>query len=96
MSIYGEAPALDAQLPPTFMYAQQPYGRYKLGQLKLVMMAGYQGVQYPALQGVVLEGNTRSYLAGHTSDRSAVGQTMTVYGIAQREIDAGEAVRVAM
>lgn len=75
-------------LPQTIIFALQPYGTVTLGELSLGSNNGY-----PCLHGIVTEGSETSYLCGHTSTRSVVGQPRTIYGIRQEEIAAGHAVR---
>ena len=78
----------------TFLFDLQPYGPVTLADLK-IEMCGMNNA-YPALVGRVIEGTTTNRLLGHTSRTSAVGETRHVYGITQQELDAGNAVRVAM
>lgn len=78
-------------LPETLEVDFQPYGRVTLANLKL---GDYNG--HPLVEGTVIKGTETSRLFQHTSTKSVVGQNRVVYGIKQRELDAGKAVRVAM
>jgi len=77
--------------PKTINYDMQPYGQLVLGELK---WGRYNGA--PTLTGVVIDGTETSRLFQHSLTISVVGQSRTIYGIKQHEVEQGNVVRVAM
>jgi len=78
-------------VPETINFDMQPYGQLVLGELK---WGRYNGA--PTLTGVVIDGAETSRLFHHSLTRSVVGQSRTIYGIKQHEVEQGNAVRIAM
>jgi hypothetical protein len=86
----AERPALEIKTE-TFKYDEQPYHRVVLTDLKLQPNRNVRGGF--DLVGRCIEGSTTSYLFGHRSSQSAVGQEFIVYGVDQYELEQGSAVR---
>jgi hypothetical protein len=79
------------KLPETFVFEMQPYGVETLGDLR--EMTDNAGHSY--ITGTVLEGTETARLFQHTTTRSTKGARRWIYGITQRELDAGRAIRIA-
>lgn len=77
--------------PPTMRCDFQPYGPYTIADTS---WGSYNG--YPSLTGRVVIGCATSYMGGHRSTRSIVGEFRTIWGVTQREADEGRCIRVAM
>lgn len=87
-------------LPATITLDYQPYGCLTLGDLRWDTESERDynngGTRHrTVLRGTVIKGHERSYLLGHTSSRDATGQSRTVYGVREDEINRGHIIRVA-
>lgn len=84
----------------------QPYGTQKF-KIERVQIAGEPLPSYSTrfhigpqmtmyLSGTVVEGSTTSFLFGHKSTRSAVGQLHATYGVKPHHLDDMSKITVAM
>ncbi len=82
----------DTVLPERIAYEMQPYTYNAIvGELRLDWYNGY-----PCLQGKILEGTETARLLGSYSTKSIAGQSVTIYGVKEYELEQGRIVRVAM
>jgi hypothetical protein len=88
---------------PEINYSMQPYTNGAiLGDLRIETETDRDwnngGTrERTVLRGTVKDGTERGFLFGQSSTpRSIAGQTVTVYGVTQSELDRGSIVRVAM
>lgn len=77
--------------PESFTCEMQPYGVYTI---QGCTWGSYNG--FPFLTGTVSKGTETSRLFSASVTDSIKGQTRTIYGVRQSELEVGHCIRVAM
>lgn len=89
-------------LPHTITYSMQPYTNGAVvGDLEWAIETernwnGGPPHQRKVLRGKVISGTETGFLFGAGTPRDIAGQTVTIYGVKDSELERGEIVRVAM